>query len=436
MAESPPAHGKDIRRVVLFTAVPSEMSVAREHLPNMPSAEVEATHFGLAWWDAYGVEWEIIVLRTDMGNRTRGPLLERARMAFRPQAAFFAGVAGQLKDVEPGDVVIGSSAKGYALGKEINNAFFTRAMTYHSTYLAEQIASQLIDDSGWYSRRMRASGRDPKVVRGIIASGDVVLADDDGQIREQVSRVCSDAVCVEMEGLGFLEALRLMPSLDGLVVRGISDCIGNKAALDRTGFQKVAADAAIALTLEVIARYGRSAGAQDKTAYGRILFDGRRDLQSVNAHHRGNTTSWSAEGEPEGPIGSGTYFAADQSTALIRRLSRDGRYELHIPFKGSGGTWQRELPPPPVDRQMRRIRLIATAAATECEHSLRIVLADRDWGVVNERRIKVLPSRPEEVDITLVAPRRRAVYLRLDDEEVQIQPSDLRLSKIVVIEER
>jgi hypothetical protein len=85
---------------------------------------------------------------------------------------------------------------------------------------------------------------------------------------------------------------------------------------------------------------------------------------------------------------------------------------------------------------MRRIRLIATAAATECEHSLRIVLADRDWGVVNERRIKVLPSRPEEVDITLVAPRRRAVYLRLDDEEVQIQPSDLRLSKIVVIEER
>jgi hypothetical protein len=66
---------------------------------------------------------------------------------------------------------------------------------------------------------------------------------------------------------------------------------------------------------------------------------------------------------------------------------------------------------------------------------VRVVLADRNWKVVDERRIKAGPARSEEIDMTLSASRESAVHLRLDDEEVTVQPSDLRLTNIVVIEE-
>jgi nucleoside phosphorylase len=434
MAPAPPAHSQDIRRAVLFVAVPAEMSVLNQHLPTDRVREVEGTHFRLAWWEARGVEWEIILVRTGMGNRTPAALLERARAEFRPQAAFFAGIAAALKDVAPGDVVIGSSSKGYAIGKEDKRGFLTRVMSYHSAYLLDEIASELLEDTSWYARRHRAGGRDAHVARGVIASGDVVLADDLGDILKQVRLICSDALCVEMEGLGFLEALHMMQSVDGLIVRGISDSVGNKSSLDAGGFQAIAADAAIAFTLEVIARYGRSKGARRKPAYGRILFDGRRDLRSAHLRHNGQATRWK-DGKADGPIGAGEFIIVDSSTAIIRKKSCEGRYELHFSFRRADGVWQNELPPTGDQRVMRRIRISLAATASECEHTIRIVLADKSWGALDERIVKVPAGQTEEIDIILSARRDQAWYLRLEDREVRIQPADLRLSDMVVIEE-
>jgi hypothetical protein len=62
----------------------------------------------------------------------------------------------------------------------------------------------------------------------------------------------SDALAVEMEGAGFLEAVNINALVLGGVVRGISDLLTGKAEADEGGSQPLAADAASAAAFEIL----------------------------------------------------------------------------------------------------------------------------------------------------------------------------------------
>jgi hypothetical protein len=71
------------------------------------------------------------------------------------------------------------------------------------------------------------------LLRKPIASGDVLVAATDSALYDFIKWNFGDALAVEMEGYGFLEALRPFPEIDSLVVRGISDlCDGGIKRLD------------------------------------------------------------------------------------------------------------------------------------------------------------------------------------------------------------
>jgi hypothetical protein len=61
-----------------------------------------------------------------------------------------------------------------------------------------------------------------------------------------------DALAVEMEGRGFLEAVNINALVMGGVVRGISDLLSGKAEADARGSQALAADAASAAVFEIL----------------------------------------------------------------------------------------------------------------------------------------------------------------------------------------
>jgi hypothetical protein len=69
---------------------------------------------------------------------------------------------------------------------------------------------------------------------------------------EFLLRHYSDAIAVEIEGRGFLEAVNINTLVLGGVVRGISDLLSGKSEADESGSQPLAADAASAAVFEIL----------------------------------------------------------------------------------------------------------------------------------------------------------------------------------------
>jgi len=241
------------KTAIILTALQVETRAVLRHLAGWSEEVVEGTVFHRGRFEG----WEVAVGEIGAGNATAAAVTQRAVQHFHPQVALFVGVAGGVKDVALGDVVVASKIYGYESGKENAKGFNSRPEVLKSAHSIEQRGRAVGLRDNWRKRldpSLRHEGS--KVIVGPIAAGEKVVASSRNATAKLIKKNYGDTVAVEMEGRGFLEGVHINSPVQGGVVRGISDLLDGKEQADRGGSQQRAADAASAVAFEILAAVG------------------------------------------------------------------------------------------------------------------------------------------------------------------------------------
>lgn len=245
----------DVNRAVILTALGLEFEAVRRHL----SDPREVTHpsgtiYELGRFEAGSNQWEIAIAEIGAGNEGAAQHVERATAHFRPRVVLFVGVAGGIKDVKLGDVVASTKVYAYHAGKDAET-FQPRPEVAMPSHALEQRARSVARRGAWVQRLVPGPTATPQAFVGPIAAGEVVVASVTGPVYRLLRSNYGDALTVEMEGHGFLAAVRAVRGVEALVVRGVSDLVAGKAEADAHGSQPDAARHASAFAFEVLAQF-------------------------------------------------------------------------------------------------------------------------------------------------------------------------------------
>ena len=235
-----------MNNIVILTALFLEQeAVINSHLSTLHMEEhpETKTQYKVGRYISRGAEIQVIVGRTNQTNVNAGIETERIINLYKPSHIFFVGVAGGLKDVNIGDIVIGADVYGFERGKA-EEVFKPRPKFGFSSYELETKALDFSATNTWLSTtsnmlRPELAER-ISVYSGTIASGEKVDASLKSDLHKFLKLNCSHALAIEMEGLGFLEACRHYPHIKSLLLRGISDLIEGKENADKKGSQQYA----------------------------------------------------------------------------------------------------------------------------------------------------------------------------------------------------
>ncbi|MEX1669459.1 effector-associated domain EAD1-containing protein [uncultured Zhongshania sp.] len=232
--------------ILILTALEVERLAIEHHLNNFePILHPETgTDYTKGTYTANERILNVIVGRTDQTNINAAIETERAIAHFKPEYVFFAGVAGGLKDVKVGDIIIGRDVYGYERGKAEENNFKPRPQFGASSYALERLAGQYAKSTDWNKtiENLLNSEFAPVIstYTGTIVSGEKVDASIGSDLHQFLKQNASHALGIEMEGLGFLEVCRMRPLVKTLLLRGISDLVDGKDHMDGKGSQSYA----------------------------------------------------------------------------------------------------------------------------------------------------------------------------------------------------
>ncbi len=239
---------------IILTALPVEYEAVRAHLSEWQEREYRGTLYEQGIFSTQGGIWEVGIAQAGAGNITAAFEIERAIAYFQPRVVLFVGVAGGLKDVGVGDVVVATKVYGYEAGKAVRERFLPRPDVGESSYRLVQRAQAEARKPDWLQRIRGRSGPTPRVFVGPIASGEKVIAATRSETSRFLQAMYSDALAVEMEARGFLKATHANEHTQALIIRGISDLLDGKSRADASSTQEMAARHASAFAFQILAR--------------------------------------------------------------------------------------------------------------------------------------------------------------------------------------
>lgn len=250
-------HKQRARRAVIITALPAEFKAVRSHLKNIKEdRHPQGTVYDIGRFEGRGREiWSVAVVEAGAGNPSAAAEAERAIQRFDPEVLLFVGIAGGVKDVAIGDVVAATKVYGFESAK-ISLGYQARPDVGKTSYPMEQRARAEVRSGEWKRRIKKRADRGTSAFVGPIAAGEKVLANRSSKLNRFLASHLSDSLAIEMEGIGFLQAARMNPGVESLVVRGISDLLNAKTKAESLGSQDIAARNASAFAFEVLSKLG------------------------------------------------------------------------------------------------------------------------------------------------------------------------------------
>lgn len=181
---------------------------------------------------------------------------------FNPSALFFSGTAGAIDQaLRPGDVVIGTAVVQHDVGAVTPAGIIRRGVRNSITNELDPLIVPAPEALLGAARRAvegltltpieSADGTwMPRIVEGVIATGDVFMSD---AARRDEIRGSVGASAVEMEGAAMVQACRQF-SVPCLVIRSITDRADGQATTSYKQFIAAASDNAARLVAAIIAR--------------------------------------------------------------------------------------------------------------------------------------------------------------------------------------
>ena len=266
---------------VILTAIRIEYMAVRAHLSDLSEdIHSQGTIYERGKFSINAQNWEVGIVETGAGNSPAAIEAERAIAHFKPDVILFVGVAGGIKDVQLGDVVAATKVYGYESGK-VAETFRPRPNVGLSNYNMIQRAKAEARKTDWLARL--SDSAKPNVFVAPIAAGEKVVANKKSDLFEFLQQNYGDALAVEMEGSGILEAVHANQQVSALIIRGISDLIDGKSRADKEGFQELAASHASAFAFQVLAKLwvGQNQWSQVQQEWERKLRDEQEKRQEL-----------------------------------------------------------------------------------------------------------------------------------------------------------
>ena len=313
-------------RILLQTALSLELDAMRAYLSDVKSETHPETgsKYERGVFSYQGGQAEVLLVETGAGNVRAAEETTRALHYFNPDAAFFVGVAGGLKDVKLGDVVASTKVIGYEMGKD-DDVFLPRLDALQSAYSLQQIANQLLRSDTWKKDLPEENRNQITTYVGPIAAGDKVVASERAVAFGYLRRFCSDALAVAMEGNGFMVAAHAH-NIGAIEIRGISDMICDKEEADASGSQPKAADNAAAFAFAMI---------------GQRLTDAKSKNDIRDSAFRGKLLDALVEMYPQGPEQDDIWKRAGGNVSILTNsMNRRSQWynALERLSVGGGGT--------------------------------------------------------------------------------------------------
>lgn len=239
---------------VILTALPVEYYAVRKHLMNLrEEMHPQGTIYERGVF-ASKESWNVGIAEVGAGNAGTAVEAERAINYFKPDILLFVGIAGGIRDVAIGDVVVATKVYGYESGKADREKFLTRPSVGQSAYALVQRAKREARKDDWMGRLIGDLTVKPRVFVAPIAAGEKVVAAKTSGVFEFLRSSYNDAIAVEMEGYGFMSAAFAYPSIQSIVIRGISDLVDDRTDDNKNGDdrQEKAAAHASAFAFEML----------------------------------------------------------------------------------------------------------------------------------------------------------------------------------------